>query len=104
MLDELPADMRSLLQKELHKELQRTVCFLGKPVVQDDLHIVPTLCKMLHPRIVLEKQHVYQEDEVGQEIYVIQKGTVVLWSGEVQGISAVDDKITHDQLEDRTDL
>lgn len=110
MLDELPADIRHRLQSELHKNLQRTVCFLGKPVVQGDLNIVPTLCKMLHPRIVLERQHVYEEDEIGQEIYVILHGSVVLWSGEVQihdgsrSFKAFEDEVTYAKLINRSDL
>jgi hypothetical protein len=53
------------------------VPFLSTQVIGDDLEIVSTLGEMLAPRICEERETVYTQGDVGQELYHLS-GTRIL--------------------------
>merc|ERR1711871_1712009 len=78
MLNALPSEMRFDMQHVLYKDLQVKVPFLSRKVVGQALEIVTVVSDMLKPRICMERENVYEVDDIGAELYVIIKGQVTL--------------------------
>lgn len=98
MLELLPSEMRQDLQEEIYAQMTLQIPFMNRSVLQGDLSIVPTLSMMLTPRIEMEGNHVYEEDDVGQELYIIVDGEITLHTGD-----ALSHQVRSHHMADRSD-
>jgi len=78
MLNALPSEMRYDMQHVLYSDIQDKIPFLSRKLVGQALEIVTVVSDMLKPRICMERENVYEVEDVGQEMYVIIKGQVTL--------------------------
>lgn len=88
MLNALPSEMRFDMQHVLYKDIQKKVPFLNRKVVGQALEIVTVVSDMLKPRICMERENVYEVDDVGQELYVVIRGQVTLHDQMLDGTAA----------------
>ena len=82
MLESLPSELRQEVQEELYVKMTLQIPFMNRSVLQGDLSIVPKLSQMLTPRLEMEGAHIYKEDDIGQELYIIIEGEVTLHTGD----------------------
>jgi hypothetical protein len=88
MLNALPSEMRFDMQHVLYRDIQAKVPFLNRKIVGQALEIVTVVSDMLKPRICMERENVYEVDDVGAEMYVIIKGQVTLHDQTTDGTNA----------------
>ena len=62
--------------------------FLSRKVVGQALEIVTVVSEMLKPRIAMERENIYEVEDIGQEMYVIIYGQVTLHDRMVEGTTA----------------
>ena len=88
MLNALPSEMRVDMQHVLYKEIQSKIPFLSRKIVGEAVEIVTVVSDMLMPRMCMERENVYEVDDVGAELYVIIEGQVTLHDQILDGIEA----------------
>ena len=98
MLESLPSELRQEVQEELYVKMTLQIPFMNRSVLQGDLSIVPKLSQMLTPRLEMEGAHIYKEDDIGQELYIIIEGEVTLHTGDALSL-----KVKASQMADKTD-